>query len=53
MAIAWILRFPSITSALAGASSVKQVEENVAALKNLHFSDEELKRIDALTKTQG
>jgi L-glyceraldehyde 3-phosphate reductase len=51
MALAWILRLPGITSALIGASSVKQVEENVAALKNLTFSPDELKRIDALTKT--
>ena len=50
MAIAWILRLPAITSVLCGASSVKQIEENVAALKKLDFSDEELKRIDELTK---
>ena len=49
MAIAWILRFPGITSALAGASRVEQVEQNVAALKNLEFSAEELKKIDVLT----
>jgi L-glyceraldehyde 3-phosphate reductase len=50
MALAWILRLPTITSALIGASSVRQIEENVAALKNLAFSEEELKRIDALTR---
>ena len=50
MALAWILRLPAITSALIGASSVWQVEENVAALDNLAFSEEELKRINALTK---
>jgi L-glyceraldehyde 3-phosphate reductase len=50
MALAWILRLPAITSALTGASSVKQVEENVAALKNLRFTAEELARIDGLTK---
>ena len=49
MAIAWVLRLPAVTSALIGASSVKQLEENVAAIKNLRFSPEELKRIDALT----
>jgi len=52
MALAWILRLPGITSALIGASSVKQIEENVAALDNLAFSIEELKKIDALTKSQ-
>jgi len=50
MALAWILRLPSVTSALIGASSVQQIEENVAALENSSFSSEELERIDALTK---
>jgi L-glyceraldehyde 3-phosphate reductase len=50
MALAWILRLPSITSALIGASSVQQIDENVAALDKLDFSDDELKRIDELTK---
>jgi L-glyceraldehyde 3-phosphate reductase len=49
MALAWVLRLPAVTSALIGASSVKQVEENVAALNHLEFSPEELKRIDELT----
>jgi len=48
MALAWILRLPAITSALIGASSVKQVEENVAALEKLTFSPEELKQIDEI-----
>jgi len=50
MALAWILRLPGITSALTGASSVRQIEDNVGALKNLEFSAEELSRIDLLTK---
>jgi L-glyceraldehyde 3-phosphate reductase len=50
MALAWILRLPGITSALTGSSSVKQIEENVAALDNLEFSAEELAKIDALTQ---
>jgi L-glyceraldehyde 3-phosphate reductase len=50
MALAWILRLPSITSALTGSSSVAQVEENVAALDNLQFSEEELRKIDSLTR---
>lgn len=49
MAIAWILRDPRITSVLIGASKVSQIEENVAALKQLPFSEEELREIDALT----
>jgi L-glyceraldehyde 3-phosphate reductase len=50
MALAWILRLPGITSALIGASNVKQVEENAAALDNLEFAREELDQIDGLTK---
>ena len=50
MAIAWVLKFPAVTSALIGASSVKQLEDNVASLNNLQFSDDEIKKIDALTK---
>ena len=49
MALAWILRLPTITSALIGASSVKQIEENVAALENTQFSEDELRRVDELT----
>jgi len=48
LALAWVLRQPAITSALVGASKVSQIEENVAALSNLSFSDEELQRIDAI-----
>jgi L-glyceraldehyde 3-phosphate reductase len=46
MAIAWTLRDPRVTSALVGASSVAQLEANVAALDNLEFSDDELAEID-------
>ena len=46
MAIAWVLRHPGMTSALIGASSVRQLEDNVAALDNLHFSAEELESIE-------
>jgi L-glyceraldehyde 3-phosphate reductase len=46
MAIAWTLRDPRVTSALLGASSVEQLEENVAALDNLTFAAEELSAID-------
>jgi len=37
-----------MTSALIGASHVEQVEQNVAALANLHFSSSELTRIDGI-----
>jgi L-glyceraldehyde 3-phosphate reductase len=46
MAIAWILRHQRVTSALIGASSVEQLEANVAALDRLDFSDDELAEID-------
>ena len=50
MALAWVLRKPQVTSALIGASSVKQLETNLAALNNLEFSKEELKAIEAVLK---
>jgi L-glyceraldehyde 3-phosphate reductase len=46
MAVAWVLRDPRVTSALVGTSKVSQVDDNVAALKNLKFSDKELAKID-------
>ncbi len=46
MAIAWTLRGGRVTSALIGASRAEQVRENVAALKNIEFSKEELAEID-------
>jgi L-glyceraldehyde 3-phosphate reductase len=46
MALAWALRDERVTSVLVGASSVGQLEQNVAALDRLGFSDDELARID-------
>jgi len=46
MAIAWALRDPRMTSVLVGASRVDQLEENVAALDQLSFTEEELVAID-------
>ena len=46
MALAWTLRDSRVTSALIGASKAEQVRENVAALKNLSFTAEELAEID-------
>jgi L-glyceraldehyde 3-phosphate reductase len=46
MALAWTLRDPRVTSTLIGASSVTQLEENVGALEQLTFSDDELEAID-------
>lgn len=49
MALAWNLRHPAVTSVLIGASRVEQIVENVAALQNLAFSDEELQAINEIT----
>ena len=46
MALAWALRDPRVTSVLIGASSVDQLEQNVAALDHLDFSSDELAEID-------
>ena len=46
MAIAWALRDERVTSALLGASSVAQLEQNVAALERLDFDPGELEEID-------
>jgi L-glyceraldehyde 3-phosphate reductase len=46
MAYAWVLRDPRVTTTLVGASSAAQVRENVAALKDIAFSPEELTEID-------
>ena len=46
MALAWVLRDARVTSALIGASSVAQLDENLAALDNPEFSDDELETID-------
>jgi len=46
MALAWVLRGGRVTSALIGASRVAQIEENVKALANREFSDDELRMID-------
>jgi len=46
MAIAWALRDPRVTSVLIGASSVAQLEQNVAALAGLEFNSDEIAAID-------
>ncbi|MER6334791.1 L-glyceraldehyde 3-phosphate reductase [Streptomyces sp. NPDC001034] len=50
LALAWVLRGGRVTSALVGASSVRQLEDSVGALRNLDFDEEELKRIDAIVR---
>jgi L-glyceraldehyde 3-phosphate reductase len=50
MALAWLLKDPRVTSVLIGASSVKQLADNLEALKNTEFDPEELNRIDQILK---
>ena len=47
LALAWALRDPRVTTVLIGASSVGQLEQNIGALDNLQFADDELTAIDA------
>jgi L-glyceraldehyde 3-phosphate reductase len=53
MALAWALRDARMTSLVIGASSVRQLEENVAALDRLDFTGEELAEIDAFAVEGG
>ena len=53
MAVAWVLRDARVTSALVGASSVTQLEANVAALDNLDFTPDELAEIDTYATDSG
>jgi L-glyceraldehyde 3-phosphate reductase len=53
MAIAWVLRDPRVTSALIGASSVEQLDDNLDALHKLDFSDDELAEIDRYAVDSG
>lgn len=49
MALAWVLHYEPVTSVLIGASKPDQILDNVKALQNLTFTDQELKQIDDLT----
>lgn len=50
MALAWLMHDGKVTSVLVGASKPQQILDNIAALKNTTFSDEELKAIDEIAK---
>jgi len=50
MAIAWLLKDKRVTSVLIGASRVEQVQNNLEALNNITFSDEELHKIEEILK---
>jgi L-glyceraldehyde 3-phosphate reductase len=53
LALAWTLRDPRVTSTLVGASSVEQLEANVAALDRLEISADELAEIDRYAVDSG
>jgi L-glyceraldehyde 3-phosphate reductase len=48
MALAWTVRDPRVTSTLVGASSLEQLEQNVATIDGLAFTDAELEEIDGI-----
>jgi L-glyceraldehyde 3-phosphate reductase len=48
MALAWVLRHPGMTSALAGASKVSHIEDNFESLGYLSFTQEDLEAIDGI-----
>jgi L-glyceraldehyde 3-phosphate reductase len=53
LALAWVLRDPTVASTLVGASSVAQLDENLGALQNLQFTPEELTEIDEYASDSG
>ncbi|MFO8064469.1 MAG: aldo/keto reductase, partial [Spirochaetia bacterium] len=53
MALSWVLHEPRVTSVLIGASRPEQIEENVAALEKLKFSQDELSEIERYAKEGG
>ncbi|TDN92350.1 aldo/keto reductase [Microbacterium sp. BK668] len=53
LALQWVLRDPVVTSALIGASTTEQLDENLAALSGPGFTTEELEQIDALADAAG
>ena len=48
MALAWVLKDELVTSVIIGASSVKQLEDNLKAIGNTQFTEEELKEIEGI-----
>jgi L-glyceraldehyde 3-phosphate reductase len=53
LALAWVLRDPTVASTLVGASSVAQLDENLGALDHLDFTSEELSEIDRYAADSG
>ncbi|MDN6553863.1 MAG: aldo/keto reductase, partial [Bifidobacterium mongoliense] len=53
MSLAWLLRDPTVTSVLVGASRPEQILDDLGALNNMTFSDDELGRIETAVGTQS
>ena len=53
MALAWVLKDSAVTSVLVGASKPSQILDNIKALENTRFTQEELERIDEISKQDG
>lgn len=53
MSLSWILRDGIVTSVLVGASKPSQILDNLGALKNTKFTEEEIQRIDKISLLQG
>jgi L-glyceraldehyde 3-phosphate reductase len=51
MSLAWVLRDPRVTTVLIGASSVAQLDQNLACLNNREFSEDELAAIEAILRS--
>ena len=49
MALAWIMRDGIVTSVLVGASKAEQIIDNIGAIKNTQFSEDEIKMIDDIS----
>lgn len=52
MALAWDLKDDLVTSVIVGASSVRQLDDNLKAIRNTEFSAEELELINKITETR-
>ena len=50
MALAWVLKDEMVSSVIVGASSIGQLDNNLQAIRNTVFSEEETETIDRLTK---
>ena len=48
MALVWTLRDPNMTSTIISVSKIEQLYENLEALKNIDFTEDELKEIDLI-----